>query len=171
MPLKTHKGSMAAARWVAFKRYLENIDKYTEVKEAQDQFDEYLPYAIAFGLEKSWVGKFAAIDVPVPGWYLMYPVGSVYYGGDRGGRGKGSAVPEEIGGSRTGGGRPSLDRAAGQAYGGLNAMSTGLFTMLNSASNVFVSAPTSSGSGGGGFSVGGGFSGGGGSGGGSSGFG
>ena len=57
MPRKTAKGARAAVQWNAFKNYLKNIEKYAQVKDAQDQFEKYLPYAIAFGLEKSWVKK------------------------------------------------------------------------------------------------------------------
>ena len=60
MPKRTDKGATAAAKWNAFKRYLSNIEKYTNVAEAKDLFDKFLPYAIAFGLEHSWVNKFAA---------------------------------------------------------------------------------------------------------------
>ncbi len=162
MPRKTERGARAAAQWKAFQRYLKNIDKYTDVAEAKEQFERYLPYAIAFGLEKTWVEKFAAVDAPVPVWWeTYYPIHPT-----RGGARRGMAMPAS--GRGRGSGVPSLDQAAGGAFSGLEAMSTGLFTMLDSASSILTSAPSSSGSGGGG---GGGFSGGGGGGGGSSGFG
>ncbi|MFQ5859626.1 MAG: DUF2207 domain-containing protein, partial [Anaerolineae bacterium] len=69
MPGKTTKGSKAAARWRAFKRYLENIENYTDLEQAKGIFDKYLPYAIAFGLEKSWMQKFAQVNAPTPRWY------------------------------------------------------------------------------------------------------
>ena len=47
------------ARWRAFKRYLQNLEKYTKVEEAAEIFERYLPYAVAFGLEQSWIRKFA----------------------------------------------------------------------------------------------------------------
>ena len=55
MPARTAKGSEAAAKWEAFKRYLEDVEKYENVEEATQLFDRYLPYAIAFGLGKSWI--------------------------------------------------------------------------------------------------------------------
>ncbi len=162
MPRKSPKGVRSASQWLAFKNYLGNIEKYTKVQDAQDQFEKYLPYAIAFGLEKSWVKKFTSVDapVPLPGWYHMHPTTSTGGSGSR----RGSARPAEGGGA----GLPSLDDAAGNLFGGLDSMSDGLFSMLDEAASTFRSAPQSSGSGG--FS-GGGFSGGGGGGGGSSGFG
>jgi uncharacterized membrane protein len=160
MPRKTDLGTRTAAQVAAFRRYLENIRKYTSVENATDQFEKYLPYAIAFGLEKSWVLNFAREAMPVPGWYYPFYPTSTHSGGARG-----SARPAASGGGQA----PSLDNAAGQMFGGLESMSTGLFTMLDQAASTFTSAPASSGSGGGG----GGFSGGGGGGGGggSSGFG
>ncbi len=154
MPRKTALGAKAAARWQAFKRYLTNIEKYTQVETAKDQFELYLPYAIAFGLERSWVAKFAAVDAPAPIWYQMYP----HQRTGSGRRGLSSRVGDSSGRA------PSLDTAAKGAFGNLNSMSTGFMAMLNTTSSVFSSAPSSSGGGGG-------FSGGGGGGGGSSGFG
>lgn len=190
MPRKTTKGSEAAARWRAFKEYLDNIEQYTDLEQAKDIFDTYLPYAIAFGLENSWVQKFASVDAPAPPWYV--PAGGPYYGGPwhpgrrvhrRGGgpvftgsgeRGEGSPL-SDVGGA--GGGMPDLQRTSDSLGRGLQSMSDGLASMLNSAGSVLSSAPKSSGgsggwSGGGGGGFGGGFGGGGGgSGGGSSGFG
>ncbi|MBC7243515.1 MAG: DUF2207 domain-containing protein [Anaerolineae bacterium] len=175
MPARTEKGSEEYARWKAFKRYLENIEKYEKIKEAADLFDKYLPYAIAFGLEKSWIDKFAAVEAPAPPWYIparpyvgdtLRPVSS---------RPSGGAVPG--GGGISGpasarpGGTPSLDSLSSGMFHSLSSMSSGLFSMLNSASSTLSSASRSSGGsfgGGGGFSGGGGggFSGGGGGGGG-----
>src|SRR4029079_14035782 len=69
MPRKTPKGSEAAARWNAFRRYLEHIEKYTNVAESKEQFEKYLPYAVAFGIDKTWVEKFARVNTPAPRWY------------------------------------------------------------------------------------------------------
>jgi hypothetical protein len=69
LPRKTRVGAEAAAKWRAFRRYLEQIDRYEKVAERKEIFDRYLPYAIAFGLEESWVGAFATAGTPAPGWY------------------------------------------------------------------------------------------------------
>jgi len=170
MPRKTAKGAAAAVKWRAFKRYLAHVDRYTELDQAKDRWEEYLPYAVAFGLEKEWVKTFETVDVPAPRWYrpypTYYPYGPVFSTGS-GHTGHRSAG--DGGDSRGGSGMPSLDTAAGGAFSGLNAMSAGFFTMLDSASSTFTSTPAPSGGSGGGFSGGG--SGGGGGGGGSSGFG
>jgi hypothetical protein len=164
MPVKTRLGSESAAAWLAFKRYLSNISRYTKVEEATDQFDKYLPYAIAFGIERSWINRFARLDtVPVPTWYYPYGWGGHRYHGPH------STVGGGVG-NLGGGGVPSVQGMSDGLAGSLQNMSSGLTSMLNSASSTFSSVPQSSGRSGGGWS-GGGFSGGGGGGGGSRGFG
>jgi len=121
-------------------------------------------YAVAFGLERTWIRKFSSVPAtPIPRWYFPY-YGGLYGGFGRsqaGSSGTGSSVPA-----------PSLEGMSGGLTGGLAGMSAGLTRMLNSTSTVLKSKPpsTSSGGSGGGFSggFGGGFSAGGG---GSSGFG
>jgi hypothetical protein len=180
MPVRTRPGAEEAGKWRAFKRYLANIEKYTDLSAAKEQFERYLPYAVAFGLERSWISRFARVpDMPPPIWYrpLGYypapyghrPAGSLSTAaGAGGGRGR----PEVAAGE--GGGLPSLGEASSSMAGGLAGMSAGLSNMLSTTGRVMTStpAPKSSGSSGsrGGFG-GGGFSGGGGGGGGSRGFG
>ncbi|RIK43848.1 MAG: hypothetical protein DCC58_09070 [Chloroflexi bacterium] len=69
MPRKTPAGAEAAARWLAFRRYLAEIERYENVANAREVFNRYLPYAVAFGLEKSWVAKFASVGADPPEWY------------------------------------------------------------------------------------------------------
>ena len=73
MPVRTRAGAEMRMRVAAFKRYMENLEKYTDVKAATEKFAAYLPWAIAFGIERSWVQRFAAVDAPAPTWYLPYP--------------------------------------------------------------------------------------------------
>jgi len=181
MPRKTQAGSEAAARWDAFKRYLKDIEKYTNLEEAQDIFERYLPYAIAFGLDKEFIKKFAAVETPAPIWYQ--PVGPVFIPGPgrrRPIRGMPTSAPSggRIGraapSSREGRPAPSLADASKGLGGGLAGMSVGLGSMLSSASRTFSSRPAPKGGGssrgwsggGSGFSGGGSFGGGGGGGGG-----
>jgi uncharacterized membrane protein YgcG len=183
MPAKTRKGAEEAAKWKAFYEYLRNMEKYAQVEEATDQFERYLPYAVAFGLDKAWIRKFSQVSaMPIPYWY--YPT---YIGPYRRGYMAGTPLTRSYGGdfnggvgdlARAGGGGVSLDQMSGNLAGGLESISGGLSSMLDSASRAMTSRPqqASSGSsgswrsGGGGWS-GGGFSGGGGGGGGSRGFG
>jgi uncharacterized protein (TIGR04222 family) len=153
MPRKTRFGAEEAARWRAFKHYMQNLEKYTQVQEATAQFDRYLPYAIAFGIDRSWIHKFKPVQtMPLPTWY--FPRG--YY---RGGVHHRDGMP-------AGGGfnAPSVQGLSDGFAGSFQNMSDGLSTMLTSASSTLTSVPASKSSGhgwsGGGFS--GGFGGGGG---------
>jgi uncharacterized membrane protein YgcG len=181
MPSKTPKGALEAAKWNAFREYMTNLQKYQAVEEASDRFSQYLPYAVAFGMERTWIRRFAQLEtVPAPPWYHRPYYGRrTWWGGrvDAPGTGlprAGDMAPGEI---ARAGGDGALNDMAGGLSEGLNNMSDGLTRMLNSASQTFNSRPQassgSSGSWGGGGSSwsGGGFSGGGGGGGGSRGFG
>ncbi|HEY69378.1 MAG TPA: DUF2207 domain-containing protein, partial [Anaerolineae bacterium] len=125
MPAKTPVGSEAAARWAAFKEYLMRIDKLTDIQEAGDQFERYLPYAIAFGINKSWVWKFSTLtETPAPRWYV--PVGGWHSPGRvRGGVGTTGGTGEAAPASR--GGLQSMSDSLG---GGLQSMSDGLTQLL-----------------------------------------
>jgi uncharacterized membrane protein len=173
MPAKTRKGVHEAAKWRAFLTYLRNLEKYGDVGAAAQHFSAFLPYAVAFGIDRAWMRRFQGVeDVPVPTWYFPTyvggPYGRGYTAGTPVGNWGGNGLPGEL--ARADNGGLSLDNMSGRMSAGLTSMSAGLTTMLESASRVMSSAPPSSSSGGGGFS-GGGFSGGGGSGGGSAGFG
>jgi uncharacterized membrane protein len=172
MPRKTRLGADEAARWRAFRNYLDGIESYTDLRAAHEVFDRYLPYAIAMGLEQSWIDKFARVGTPAPEWYQPW-VGDGDLGGPRR-AGRGASAP--IGRASRPVPRsersapPTLQRTSESMGRSLQSMSAGLGSMLTLASQVFSSRPSSSGGSGSGWS-GGGFSGGGGSGGGSSGFG
>ncbi|HEX2622794.1 MAG TPA: DUF2207 domain-containing protein, partial [Phototrophicaceae bacterium] len=179
MPAKTRKGAEEAAKWKAFRHYLYNLEKYRQVEDATDQFEAFLPYAVAFGIDRAWIHKFSKLTtMPVPIWYYPTYRGGYWSGGYHAGtplpRGGGlpsahDVLPGEIAHAGSSGG---LNDLAGGLSGGLDSISSGLTSMLNSAGSVMNSRPQSSGSwsgGGRGFSGGG--SRGGGSGGGSRGFG
>ncbi len=180
MKSRTALGEQSAAKWKAFRTYLQNIKKYADLKESSDQFEKYIGYAIAFGIEKQWIGEFSRTLTTMPTWY--YP--TYMYGpwtGSYGRRGYGSGGMANINPSGGGAAGPAFQDWGGSNQGGglnaisdnltqgLTSMSAGLTTLLNSASSTMTSRPSSSGSGGG-FSGGGGGGGGGGSGGGSAGF-
>ncbi|GAB4439213.1 MAG: DUF2207 domain-containing protein [Anaerolineae bacterium] len=177
MPRKTQTGAEEAAKWLAFKKYLENIEKQGDLETVKDKFQEFLPYAVAFGLEKRLIRQFSAVNAPAPSWWgpvILLPHHGPVYG--RGGRGTASSAPTGgPPGSLAGdaGGIPNLsDMSAGLGQS-LSSMSEGLGALLNSAGSTLTSKPApppsvSSGGGGwsgGGFSGGGGFGGGGGGGG------
>jgi hypothetical protein len=92
MPVRTERGADEHARWSAFKRYLQNLEKYTKVEEATDIFSQYLPYAVAFGLEQSFIRKFEAVQAPPPTWWIPYGYPRPYY---EGGEWSGAAAPAQ----------------------------------------------------------------------------
>jgi len=176
MPAKTRQGAEDAAKWNAFREYLRNLEKYGSLEEAAQHFDDYLAYAIAFGIDRSWVRRFGNLkSVPIPTWYYPYWYPRRYVAGT-------PVSPPTFGGVGPGelaraGGSGSLDDISGSMARGLESISDGLSNMLNSASRAMTSRPqqTSGSSGrwssGGRSWSGGGSSGGGSSGGGSRGFG
>jgi hypothetical protein len=179
MPRKTPAGAEAAAKWRAFRKYLDDIEKYEKVAESRQIFDKYLAYAIAFGLESSWIAKFARVGAPAPSWYgpvvVGGPLDSFPGNWPYGRRPRGTVVvgPGGVGGGRSrrqGGGDfdvPDLQDVSDSAGRSLQRSSDSLLDMFNTAAKVF--GGFSGGGRGGGWGGGGGGFGGGGSGGGSSG--
>jgi hypothetical protein len=151
MPAKTRKGAEAVALSRAFKTYLTNLDKYADPKMVTDQFEKYLPFAIAFGLEKSWINRFKQIPTtPIPGWY--YPIGRPYMGRVGGYPVMGAGVPGTLPGAGAGTSgvgsvvtpeMPSLQGVSDSLSGGLQGISDGLNSMLNSAARTITSTPPS----------------------------
>jgi len=154
MPRRTEAGAEAAAKWMAFRRYLTDIQKYEKLEESTAIFDKYLPYAIAFGIEKSWVEKFARSRTPAPGW--LGPGGTVVVinngplgGGQQrwpqsGGGGLFDWIEPTQGGSGgnsrnrgDSGGGGGLQDWSDWGAGGLQGSSDSLVDMLNSAARAF----------------------------------
>jgi uncharacterized membrane protein len=168
MPKKTDFGAEETAKWRAFSNYLQQIQKYTDVQAAADKFQQYLPYAVALGIERQLISQFNNVPAAMPpyyapyGWYPYgyYPVGVGGTGQQAGGVQGGPTPSFDPGGAMQG----MSDSLAGAMQG----MADSFTTMVNSASSALTSSPSSSGSGGGGSWGGGGgsFGGGGGGGGG-----
>jgi uncharacterized membrane protein len=167
MPQRTAKGAQEQRKWQAFRNYLKDLTRFQDMATAKENFEKYLPYAVAFGVEKDWVRRFEGLTVSSPGWYhppIFLPMPG--YGPVTGG-----SLAGPLGGG-TGGVGGGLSGAGGAGGGfSLDSISDGLFSSLGNMSSVLTSAPSSSGKGGafggggGGGGFGGGFSGGGGGGG------
>ena len=181
MPQRTRRGALEAARWRAFARFLREQDDAVHLEAERPHFETWLPYAVALGVDQTWVRNLASVGTPRPRWYQ--PVG--YTGGDGIGGGPVVIVPSPWGwGGTVGGGnypgrRGGTGGAARQADpggwgdagegGGLQGTSDSLADLLNRTSEI-LSRGGGGGWSGGGFGGGGGGGGGGGSGGGSGGF-
>ena len=152
MPRKTDKGAEEAARWRAFKTYLRDIEKYSDLEAQKEIWDRFLPYAIAFGVDKAYIRQFEGVNAPAPGWYIPGP--SMYGPYRRGffGLPYGAGRPAcrtaagmgDIGGGSMGGSLSDMSRGMGAS---LTAMSAGLGAMLTTASSTMTSRPSSSSSG------------------------
>ncbi len=71
---RTRKGYEALDYLKGFKTFLSVTDKerfafHNAPKKSPEQFMEYLPYAIAFKVEKEWAKVFEGITIPNPSWY------------------------------------------------------------------------------------------------------
>lgn len=154
MPRRTPAGAAQAARWRAFRRYLAQIGRYTDLAAAREAFDRYLPYAIAFGLERAWIASFAAVGTPAPSWYVPFGAAGLAGAAGRPGLAAGYITP-------------SLQNVSDGLARSLESMSAGLTSMLDATAGALSSGPAPGGGGGrGGWSGGGGRAGGGGGGGG-----
>jgi uncharacterized membrane protein YgcG len=160
------KGAQAISDLLAFQRYLAQIKNYTEIAKAKEQFGTFLPYAVAFDLEESWIETFAAAKTPAPVWYAKMATSSsdveraneqersntsifsssspsrsndsspIFLGGLIGSSDSEPSSPSASDASRSG---PTLDfdRAASGAFSNLNLMSSGFFSMLNETTRSF----------------------------------
>lgn len=160
MPRKTRKGAEMAARWRAFARGLRRL-KELAPDAARDRLEEYLPYAIAFGMERRFLRQWQEVapELPPPPWYRPWVRPSP---SSAPGRVPGHAMPVPSG---EGPAAPSLEDMATSLTERLNAFAESLTVMLNTAADTFVSRPPSEQGGGGRWSGGGSFRGGGGGGG------
>lgn len=152
LPRRTRVGALAARRWEAFRRYLEQAAAGQQ-PAAPELFERYLPYAIVFGLDRSWVERFASTAAPVPSWYGIDPGPVIIWGGPPwigpvGGPGR----PADSGpiARPVSGGSPGAEPAGGSSGpGGLGGLSDSLADLLSRASDVFAHGGGSDWSGGG----------------------
>lgn len=75
MPAKTRKGSLAQEHILGFKDYLQvaekdRIDFHNAPEKKPEQFEKFLPYAMALGVEKEWAKQFEGIYNQQPSWYV-----------------------------------------------------------------------------------------------------
>ncbi|MFN8497761.1 MAG: DUF2207 domain-containing protein [Anaerolineae bacterium] len=168
MPKRTAEGARQAGQWAAFKRYLSRIRDYETEAQAKTLFNRYLAYAVAFGIDQTWVQKFAGVGVPAPPWFNGETLGP-FSGPQQQGGGPVIIMPGPwIGGyphGRHGGGGSGGGSGGTGAPPNLDDVSGSLADMLNRAAETLAKG------GGSGWSGGGGGWGGGGGGGGGSGFG
>mgnify|MGYP001561364029 FL=1 len=73
MPRRTRDGVKLLAEIEGFKWFLSVTEKdrlaFTDAPErTPEQFQKFLPYAIALGVEEQWAKQFASLTIPPPSW-------------------------------------------------------------------------------------------------------
>ncbi len=69
MPARSPRGTQELKKWLAFRNYFSSSRKILAKEVIQSKFEEYLPYAIVFGVETDWMRLFAEEPFVKPGWY------------------------------------------------------------------------------------------------------
>ncbi|MFA6098394.1 MAG: DUF2207 domain-containing protein [Patescibacteria group bacterium] len=74
MPRRTKKGAEAHEHILGFKWFLsvtetERLKFHNAPDKSPKQFEEFLPYAMALGVENEWAKQFAGIYLTPPDWY------------------------------------------------------------------------------------------------------
>ena len=79
MPARTAGGTKALANVLGFEDFLSHVEsgQLARVGQTPATFEKFLPYAMALGVEKKWVGAFKDIYTQPPSWYQ----GGLYNGG------------------------------------------------------------------------------------------
>lgn len=71
MPARTVRGARAREHALGFSEFLARVekDRFERVVKTPEMFEKYLPFAMAFGIEKNWARAFADIYREPPDWY------------------------------------------------------------------------------------------------------
>jgi uncharacterized membrane protein len=85
MPTRTVDGVRALHDTMGFENFLSHVeaDHMARTPQSPANFETYLPFAMALGVEKKWVGAFDGM-LQQPSWYqttgtaVFHPVGFVY---------------------------------------------------------------------------------------------
>ncbi len=148
MPQRTLAGAQEQRKWEAFRNYLRDLKRFQDLETARDSFERYLPYAVAFGVERNWARRFEGLSLPAPGWMVSVPVPtSLPAGGD--------VVPSAGPLSGPAGAGPVGVPAGGAASAGssggppltLDTLSDRIFGGLDGVTRTLLAAPSSTGSG------------------------
>jgi uncharacterized membrane protein YgcG len=71
MPARTPAGARAREASLGFREFLDKVesDRYKRMITSPGMFERYLPYAMAFGVEKRWARAFDDLYREPPDWY------------------------------------------------------------------------------------------------------
>jgi uncharacterized membrane protein len=81
MPARTDKGERALEGALGFEDFLQHVesDRITRIEKTPEMFEKFLPFAMALGVEKKWVGAFGDICKQPPSWYQGGMYGPNFY--------------------------------------------------------------------------------------------
>jgi len=81
MPACTSAGAKALATVLGFEDFLTHVesDRIDRMMKTPETFEKFLPFAMALGVEKKWVGAFQDIYSEPPSWYQGGMHGGVFY--------------------------------------------------------------------------------------------
>jgi uncharacterized membrane protein len=81
MPARTAQGAKALAGVLGFEDFLTHVeaDRMDRIAQTPETFEKFLPFAMALGVEKKWVGAFKNIYTQPPPWYQGNSFGSGFY--------------------------------------------------------------------------------------------
>ena len=81
MPARTAEGAKALAGVLGFEDFLSHVeaDRMDRISQTPETFEKFLPFAMALGVEKKWVGAFQNIYSQPPSWYQGGYHGGVFY--------------------------------------------------------------------------------------------
>ena len=128
MPARTEPGTRALEQVLGFEEFLSRVEKenYARVVKTPEMFERFLPFAMAFGVERTWARAFKDIVHEPPRWYSGGNMASFDAGSFTGrmnalSSSAGSAMtssPRSSGGSGFGGGGSSGGGGGGGGGGG-----------------------------------------------------
>jgi hypothetical protein len=74
MPARTIAGTRALEELKGFEEFLRRVeeDRFERLSPTPELFERYLPYAMAFGVEKQWANAFTGIYTAPPTWYAAW---------------------------------------------------------------------------------------------------
>ena len=72
MPARTVAGARALERVLGFEEFLRRVDgdRLERVVKTPEMFEKFLPFAMAFGVERKWAKAFQGILREPPRWYV-----------------------------------------------------------------------------------------------------
>ena len=78
MPARTALGTRKLEEILGFEEFLDRVeeDRFRRMITSPEQFEKYLPYAMALGVEKKWAQAFEDMLREPPEWYVgRHPTG------------------------------------------------------------------------------------------------